>query len=351
MQGFEDIVIQLLLRHNCVVVPGFGGFVAKQVSAELDLQKGILSPPKKALLFNRFLLTDDGLLLAEYARQYGLFYEEAKGQLQGFTDTLQRQLLHGETIKLAKLGTFARQSDGQIVFEQDRFFNLLLSSYGLTNLNFVSKPVETVEQTPIIELEPALGVSKIKWGRVAAAACFLPLAFYSFWIPTQTNALQSGMFSTSDFNPLHEQVEPAYKKASIQLQSSLPKSTSNFDFELEESPRLETYEWQPGYSVKVRIPAEPIQEQENSTSVTSPSNIEITQPAAAAYDFIVGCFSNLQNAQNLQRKLQRDGFAARLIQNGPLTKVSAGAAQDLTELQQIQQQAAARGLQGWVLNN
>ena len=31
MQGFEDIVIQLLLRHNCVVVPGFGGFVAKQV--------------------------------------------------------------------------------------------------------------------------------------------------------------------------------------------------------------------------------------------------------------------------------------------------------------------------------
>jgi cell division septation protein DedD len=71
----------------------------------------------------------------------------------------------------------------------------------------------------------------------------------------------------------------------------------------------------------------------------------------AAYDFIVGCFSNMQNAQNLQLKLMRDGFAARLIQNGPLTKVSAGAAQNLTELQQIQQQAAARGLQGWVLNN
>ena len=59
----------------------------------------------------------------------------------------------------------------------------------------------------------------------------------------------------------------------------------------------------------------------------------------------------MQNAQNLQLKLMRDGFAARLIQNGPLTKVSAGAAQNLTELQQIQQQAAARGLQGWVLNN
>ena len=186
---------------------------------------------------------------------------------------------------------------------------------------------------------------------MAAAACLLPLAFYSFWIPTQTNALQSGLFSSSDFNPLHQQVGPAYKKAGLQLRSSLPKSVSNLDFELEESPRLETYEWQPGYAFRVRIPAEPIQEQENITSVTSPESLVITQPAAATYDFIVGCFSNLQNAQNLQRKLQRDGFGARLIQNGPLTKVSAGAAQNLTELQQIKQQAAARGFQGWVLNN
>ena len=345
MQGFEDIVIQLLLRHNCVVVPGFGGFVAKQVAAELDFQKGILSPPKKALLFNRFLLTDDGLLLAEYARQQGLYYEDAKAQLQAFTDSMQRQLLNGETIKLAKLGAFTRQSDGQITFEQDRFFNLLLSSYGLTNLNFVSKPVETVEEAPIIELEPALGVSKINWARVAAAACFLPLAFYSFWIPTQTNALQSGLFSSSDFNPLHQQVRPAYKKASLRLRSSLPKSTSNLDFKLEESPRLETYEWQPGYSFRVQIPAAP-----TATSIST-STAPTAATADAAYDYIVGCFSNLQNAQNLQRKLQRDGFGARLIQNGPLTKVSAGAAQNLTELQQIQQQAAARGLQGWVLNN
>ena len=121
MQGFEDTIIQLLLRHNCVVVPGFGGFVAKQVAAELDFSKGLISPPKKALLFNRFLLADDGLFLAEYARQYGLYYDDAKTQLTLHTDALQRQLLSGETIKLAKLGTFSRQIDGQISFEQDRF--------------------------------------------------------------------------------------------------------------------------------------------------------------------------------------------------------------------------------------
>lgn len=353
MQGFEDTIIQLLLRHNCVVVPGFGGFVAKQVAAELDFSKGLISPPKKALLFNRFLLADDGLFLAEYARQYGLYYDDAKTQLTLHTDALQRQLLSGETIKLAKLGTFSRQIDGQISFEQDRFFNLLLSSYGLNQLHFESKPIEIKEEEPIIELKPNQTETKIKWSKVAAAACLLPLAFYSFWIPTQTNALQSGLFSSTDFNPMHHQVAPAYQKSSLTLRKILPRTTSNLEFEATNKFQVLPYEWQTGYPMYVAIPAQP--KANNLNPTTSSKHIESFTPtetaSTAPYDFIVGCFSNFQNAQNLKLKLERDGFAARLIQNGPLTKVSAGAAQNLSELQHIQQQATARGLQGWVLNN
>ncbi len=353
MQGFEDTIIQLLLRHNCVVVPGFGGFVAKQVAAELDFSKGLISPPKKALLFNRFLLADDGLFLAEYARQYGLYYDDAKTQLTLHTDALQRQLLSGATIKLAKLGTFSRQIDGQISFEQDRFFNLLLSSYGLNQLHFESKPIEIKEEERIIELKPNQTETKIKWSKVAAAACLLPLAFYSFWIPTQTNALQSGLFSSTDFNPMHHQVAPAYQKSSLALRKILPRTTSNLEFEATNKFQVLPYEWQTGYPMYVAIPAQP--KANNLNPTTSSTHIESFTPtetaSTAPYDFIVGCFSNFQNAQNLKLKLERDGFAARLIQNGPLTKVSAGAAQNLSELQHIQQQATARGLQGWVLNN
>lgn len=348
MQGFEDIIIQLLLRHNCVVVPGFGGFVAKQIAAEIDLDKGLIAPPKKALLFNRFLLTDDGLLLAEFARIKGLYYEEAKAQLQAHTDKLQRQLAAGETIHLPKLGTFARQQDGQISFEQDRFFNLLLSSYGLANLNFVAQPVQAAQETPIIELQPNSAPNKINWTRVAAAACILPFAFYSFWIPTQTNALQSGLFSSSDFNPLHRQDAPGYVKTSLELESETqaPEAETPLTFQEGTFTSFETYEWQPGFNFVVKVPAAPVSLESSESNPTTPE-----ANAPAAFDLIVGCFSNLQNAQNLVLKLKRDGFAARLIQNGPLTKVSAGSAQNLSELQQIQQQAAARGLQGWVLNN
>lgn len=345
MQGFEEIIIQLLLRHNCVVVPGFGGFVAKQISSEIDLDRGLISPPKKALLFNRFLLADDGLFLAEFARVHGLFYEEAKNKLQAHTDFLQRQLSKGEVIRLPKLGTFTKESDGQIKFEQDRFFNLLMSSYGLAKLNFVAQQQEqTQEQTkevPILELQPKIAPQKTNWGRIAAAACILPFAFYSFWIPTQTNALESGLFSSSDFNPLHRKTPAAYTKAHLKSSQTNLQEAPKLHFEQALHSRYETYEWQPGYDFIVNVPAQEI----------IPNAATPVQTSNAAFDYIVGCFSNFQNAKNLQLKLIRDGFAARLIENGALTKVSAGAAQNISELQNIKQQAAERGLQGWVLNN
>ncbi|MFM8962571.1 MAG: SPOR domain-containing protein [Sphingomonadales bacterium] len=345
MQGFEDVIIQLLLRHNCVVVPGFGGFVAKQVAAELDLQNGLISPPKKALLFNRFLLADDGLLLAEISRQNGLYYEEAKNQLQAYTDQLQRQLLGGESVQFPKLGIFSRQPDGQLHFEQDRFFNLLLSSYGLGKLSFVPQPIEDNAQKPIVSLKEK-PVRQISWAKVAAAACLLPLGFYSFWIPTQTTALQSGLISIKDFNPFVTAQKPSYKKLAFEKDTNIDIKASHLDFQPQSKPHIEAYEWQPGFTLNVRVPA--VTKKPETTNNTPPINAFVTN---APFHFIVGCFSNLQNAQNFQRKLQRDGFNALLLQNGPLTKVSAGGANDLSELQLIQQQAADRGLQGWVFKN
>jgi len=345
MQGIEEIIIQLLLRHNCVVVPGFGGFVSKQVASELDFTSGTIHPPKKALLFNRFLLNDDGLLLAEYARQYGLYYEEAKQKLQNYTDTLHKDLLSGQVIKLPKLGTFSRNTDGQIVFEQDRFFNLLLSSYGLVSLSFVPQVVQQKEDAPIIQISEK-PVKQIKWSRIAAAACLLPLAFYSFWIPTQTTALQSGLFSTKDFNPMHRKSAPTYQKTALPSLGRIEMQEEGaLSLDLTDKAQVVPYEWLPGMDLNIELPAAP------KVSQPKIAQSQNSMDSKDAFHFIVGCFSNLQNAQNLQLKLKRDGFDAILIENGPLTKVSAGGAQNEVQLQQIQQHAAAQGLQGWIFKN
>jgi len=343
MQGFEEILIELLLRHNCVVVPGFGGFVAKQVSAQIDFEKGLVSPPRKELLFNRFLLTDDGLFLAEYSRRNGLFYEEAKSKLQAYTDHLLQSLRAGEYVKVPKIGTFSREHDGQIRFEQDRFFNLLLSSYGLGNLSFVAHEAEVNNEAPIISLQTQLPERKpIKWARIAAAACFIPMAFYSVWIPAKTPALSSGLFSISDFNPFSPTGAPSYQKLQLGV-DEMPEVQNQEALALEKTStaRYADYYWTSKVHFKVKLPKEKPQAQ-------AP---QIAAPVSSGFDVIVGCFSNQQNAQNLLLKLQRDGFAARIIPGGTLIRVSAGNAQTAQDLTALQQRVASRQLQGWIYKN
>ena len=73
----EELIGDLLLRHNCVVIPTFGGFVAGQTPAVFDAQKGSITPPRKSLLFNKQLINNDGLLIAAYAHATKKSYEES----------------------------------------------------------------------------------------------------------------------------------------------------------------------------------------------------------------------------------------------------------------------------------
>ncbi|MEY3200216.1 MAG: hypothetical protein RJA13_2174, partial [Bacteroidota bacterium] len=58
MVSVEQLIGDLLVRHNCVIIPAFGGFVAKQTSASIDYKNGIMTPPRKSLLFNRQLINN-----------------------------------------------------------------------------------------------------------------------------------------------------------------------------------------------------------------------------------------------------------------------------------------------------
>ena len=40
MYSVEEIICQLLLRHSCVIIPSFCGFVAQSVSASIDKENG-----------------------------------------------------------------------------------------------------------------------------------------------------------------------------------------------------------------------------------------------------------------------------------------------------------------------
>ena len=74
----EKYISELLFKHDCVIVPNFGGFVGNHKSAKLNSQTNVLYPPTKQILFNRDLITNDGLLISHKASQESVSLEEAK---------------------------------------------------------------------------------------------------------------------------------------------------------------------------------------------------------------------------------------------------------------------------------
>jgi hypothetical protein len=342
MIPFEEVICQLILRHNCVVLPNFGGFVSKTISAQIDFEKGILQAPYKQLLFNRNLINDDGLVLAEYARLNGLYYQEGVSQLTDFTGKLNADLAQGKQVSIPKLGVFTKDVDGIVRFEQDRHFNLLLSSYGLSNVTFVPNQVQ--EETPIIQLNPISSEeptqkNPTKFWKYAAAACLLPFAFYSFWIPMKTDVLHSGLISYKDFNPLRGNLTVRYTEKQIAPFEKAFANEANIDEQLSsvEPGKIGLYQYDESTIFAVKVP-----------------NIETTVPVAeqvsvnANFEYIVGCFSDERNAINFVQKLRADGFSAHILLGGTLIRVSAGSAVNQTEIQAIQSKVNSKGIEGWI---
>ncbi len=398
MISVEELIGNLLLRHNCVIVPSFGGFVAKQSSATIDYKNGVMLPPRKSILFNRQLINNDGLLISEFASTNQVYYSSAEATVKFSVSDWNEKLRNGERVTLDRVGYLFYDQEKNICFEQDRFFNLLLESYGLGKVHFVAeedlqiiqhkveiKPVyfdEEKEATPfklvtlpILEVErenseesvniiehPEVKSSSKMWKYIAAAV-LIPIGFYSFWIPMKTNVLESGVLSFRDFNTFYKAEEGSYLKSNFANSKFVTSSERTLE---EQTKNLPSDVYVYSYS----FDGEPIHVllKENTSGITE-ANVEVikapvevitpkievvkTQKTpvskSGSLHFIVGSFSNEENAKAVIADLKSKGLEAYQLVDKGLFKVSAGNAKNSTEMKSISEKSKTIGYSGWTL--
>ncbi|MES2587538.1 MAG: SPOR domain-containing protein [Bacteroidota bacterium] len=403
-----DLLIgELLMRNNCVVLPKFGGFIATQTEAVIDYSKGTISAPRKSILFNKLLTNNDGLLISAFAQKNQLSYDLANEKIDEQIKFWQEELNAGKRISLDKVGFLYLDNQKNILFEQDRFFNLLMQSFGMGQVQFVSEQkdeiklketlVEQVEikqvETPIIQLLPIITKKQtekfvqedkplIENGNVVsddkkiiklnkktpstkklvkyiAAACFLPIAFYSVWIPVKTDVLESGMISLKDFNPFQQNVKSTYvsqkfetgfeetpKQQSFEEQTAnLPQDVSIYSMEIDDEVyfvkiREKNSEQETNVEENFTSDSETVEKIELKTKTISKGNIQI----------IVGSFSNQNNAESLVNELKSKNYDAYSFQeNNGLIRVSAGKAQNAQEAKSLVNHLAENQISAWIL--
>ena len=105
MLTVEQLIGDLLLQHNCVIVPSFGGFVAQRTSAKIDSAKGVIIPPRKSVLFNKQLINNDGLLIAALSQANSIPYSEAAEEVQTHINEWEARLQMGGRITIDRVGS------------------------------------------------------------------------------------------------------------------------------------------------------------------------------------------------------------------------------------------------------
>lgn len=133
------IIAELLSEHDCVIIPGFGGFIGNYIPARIDPVHHTFSPPSKKILFNVNLAHNDGLLASRIASYQDVTYSEACKAIETFATECQHSLEAGESLFFPQIGRLYAGAEANIQFEQHKTANLLPDSYGLTT--FISPPV------------------------------------------------------------------------------------------------------------------------------------------------------------------------------------------------------------------
>lgn len=135
-----NYIFELLYEHDCVIVPGFGGFVANYRPAKIHPVLHTFSPPAKDILFNPRLVINDGILVNYIAVKENIPYERALQQLQAEILQIQQHLEQSHKFEIVNVGSLSLDMEGHLQFEPADKINFLLSSYGLGS--FVSPAIQ-----------------------------------------------------------------------------------------------------------------------------------------------------------------------------------------------------------------
>lgn len=117
--SITDHIQYLICRHDCVVVPGLGAFVAQYFPARISPDGAMILPPSRSVVFNGAISHDDGLLVGSVARRSETSYEDARERVLQDVEMLKRRIEAEGAVVLPRIGRLQRENASAFSFVPD----------------------------------------------------------------------------------------------------------------------------------------------------------------------------------------------------------------------------------------
>ena len=321
----------LLLSNDCVIVPGFGGFMAHHVDARYDGTDNMFLPPLRTVGFNPQLTMNDSLLALSYVETYDMSYPEALRRIEEEVNEIRQTLENEGQYEVDNVGTLSLNEDGNIEFEPYEAGILTPDFYGLGGFDMLpvaqlsaptaeSKPKADIVEMPVQPMQktqPAQKMQKEKeipanntvfindddeveetsaefisikksWLRNLAVACIAIIVFFTISTPLGAPTMQKSQIDTGMLNRIMpkdiDQVEKA-KELVINGDGANLAESSN----------------------KASQTAEDAMQTVGSTTQAADKNAELSL-SSTYYSIVLASRVTKHNAANYAERLQNKGF-------------------------------------------
>ncbi|CAA0163575.1 SPOR domain-containing protein [Tenacibaculum maritimum] len=185
----DNYINDLLYRYDCVIIPGFGGFVTNKIGAKVNDFTHTFSPPTKQITFNSHLKHNDGLLANYIVKAEEISFEEASLKIAGIVEKWNKEL-KSKSLKIGDIGSLSLNEKEQLIFEPNTTANFLTDAFGLAT--FASSAVKRSEykgQVKSLTSDSELKEEERKgipvFIKYAATAAILLTLGYTGWVGVQ----------------------------------------------------------------------------------------------------------------------------------------------------------------------
>ena len=197
-------IFELLQSHDCVIVPNFGAFVARNISAKISSDGSKIFPPNKEVSFNKNVVKNDGLLLNAIASNENINYEAAEQKIINWVKRINKKLEKQKYIEIKNIGSISLENS-KYIFIPNQSSIFLISSYGFNS----------IDSSYIIRQQKNINNSYLKY-----AAMFI--VFLSL----------TGLFTKSYFDSVNEFNKASYAEANLEIEKKIQKATFNINASL-----------------------------------------------------------------------------------------------------------------------
>lgn len=302
MEKVSGYISELLMHHDCVVIPELGGFVGNYKPAVRDAIRHTFHPPSKAISFNKNLVHNDGLLANHLVQQEEISYEAAMQHVVDFVLWCKTTVKEGKKVSIDRVGDlFLDPKSNQIQFHPSNAYNYLQDAYGFAAFQKFPIKREKMEERIVKEFKDRAPVAVAtakkskKWRR---AVVLIPLLFLVVWMPMRYDL-------TADLN--YANLNPFDHKGALLYQPRLFAAVVKDDVAEPSNEKDVTT------TLSLIAGENPIAIAEKEHVAKPDSTYVAPVQQKLIYHIIGGCFSEKRNAKRMVKRLKKKGFDAWII--------------------------------------